>query len=237
MSGHLHRIAAPRNYPILKKTAHYIIKVTCGPHPKKSSLPLLVFLRDLLGITHNYAETKKMLNSGKVMVDQVVRKDPKFPIGLMDVVSIPDIGKNYRIIFLKGPKVGAVEIPEKESREKLCKIMNRVIVNKGKIQINLNDGRNMLVDKKELKPGDSILVTLPDVKIQKHLNFENGALVYITDGKHIGEMAKMMGIKPMVGSNPDRVILVNKKGENFETLKRYIFVVGKEKPELKISQE
>ena len=32
-------------------------------------------------------------------VDGRVRKDPKFPLGLMDVFSIPRIKKNYRVLI------------------------------------------------------------------------------------------------------------------------------------------
>lgn len=237
MSGHSNRLAAPKKYPILKKEGHYVIKVNCGPHSKEDSVPLLVLLRDLIRLTKNALETKKLLNEGKVLIDNVVRKDPKFPVGLMDTVSIPSVSKNYRIIFTKGPKVRAIDISEKESKEKLCRIMNLTVIPKGKLQLNLSGGRNVLTDKKDLKPGDSIMVTLPDLKIHKHLKFEKDAMVYIVDGKHIGETAKIVEVKSMIGSNPDRVILVDQAGENFETLKRYVFVVGKEKPEIKISQE
>jgi small subunit ribosomal protein S4e len=34
-----------------------------------------------------------------LLVDGRIRKDPKFPLGLMDVLSIPRIKKNYRVLI------------------------------------------------------------------------------------------------------------------------------------------
>ncbi len=237
MSKHLHRIAAPKKYPILKKVAHYVIKVSPGPHPKRDSLPLLLILRDLLRLTKNAKESKKLLNSRKVLVDKKVRKDPKFPVGLMDVISIPDLNQNFRVVFDNHGKVRLIEIDEKEAGLKLCKIMDKKLIKKGKIQLNLHDGRNILVDDQKYKSGDSILISLPKQEIKLHLPFEKGMLVYIVDGTHIGEMAKITEFRPMPGSNPDRVLLENVNGETFETLKKYIFIIGKEKPEINLSGE
>jgi len=59
MSGHIHRLAAPKRYPILRKIAHYLIKVNPGPHSKKDSVPLLIALRDILKIVQTSREAKK----------------------------------------------------------------------------------------------------------------------------------------------------------------------------------
>ena len=36
---------------------------------------------------------------GNLLVDNRPRKDPKFPLGFMDCLSIPKIKKNYRILI------------------------------------------------------------------------------------------------------------------------------------------
>lgn len=236
MSKHLHRIASPKIYPILKKASHYVVKLNPGPHPKDKSLPLMLILRDLLKITKTAKESKRVLNLSKVKIDQKVRKEGKFPVGLMDVVTILD--KNYRFIFDNKGKVKLIEISEKEANTKPCKIKYKKIVKGGKIQLNLHDGRTVLVDDNKYKPGDTIVIELPGQKIKEHLPFGKGMLVYISDGKHIGEMAKVVEFKPMPGSNPDKVMLSTTNNETtFETLKKYTFVIGKEKPEINLSGE
>ena len=60
-------------------------------------------------------------------------------------------------------------VNEKESSLKLCKIKGKNLM-KGKINLNLHDGRNIITDNKEIKVGDSVLIELPAQKINQHLN-------------------------------------------------------------------
>jgi small subunit ribosomal protein S4e len=233
MSGHLQRLAAPRNYPILRKTAHYVIKTAAGPHTKKMSLPLLLILRDILRIADTQHEIKQILNGRKVLVDGVPRTDMKFPVGLMDVLAFPQVKESYRILLNHDGTLKLSKITDKESKLKLCKILNKTAVRKGKIQLNLHDGRNLIVDDKKYKTSDTILISLPDQKVSKHYPLEKESNVFITDGKHVGEAAKIVDMHRMAGSTEDRVVLENQNGK-FETLKRYVFVIGKEQPEVQI---
>jgi len=236
MSKHLHRIASPEIYPIFKKESHYVVKTNPGPHPKNKSIPLMLILRDMLKITKTAKESKRILNLRNVKIDQKVRTDGKFPVGLMDVITILD--KNYRFIFDDKGKIKLVRISEKEANIKPCKIKYKKIVKGGKIQLNLHDGRTILVNDNKYKPGDTIIIELPSQKIKEHLPFGKDMLVYISDGKHIGEIAKIVEFKPIPGSNPDRVILsMINRDATFETLKKYTFLVGKEKPEIKLHGE
>ncbi len=233
MKKHEHRIASPKRYPILKKESHYVVKLGPGAHSKENGLPLLLVLRDLLKISKTKKETEKVLNSRKVMIDKRVIRDVKFPVGLMDTISVS--GDNYRFIFNTNGDVNLLNIDDKNASIKLCKIKDKRMVKGGKIQLNMHDGRNILVENNEYNPGDSLLISLPDQKVKKHFPCEEGVLVYITDGKHIGETAKISKFVELSGSNPDKVIL--KIGDNeFETLKKYIFVIGKTKPEIEIGE-
>lgn len=237
MSRHMHRLAAPKNYPILRKAAHYIIKVGPGPHPMESSLPLLVVLRDVLKIAGIQKEIKIILNEKKVLIDGKITRNPKLPVGFMDIVSLPLLKENFRVLFNKDSTLQFLKINDAEAKEKLCRIINKTIVKKGKIQLNLHDGKNIIVDDQKYKSGDSVLIKIPEQKITKHIPLEKNVLVYIIDGRHIGETAKVADFHQMTGSTDDRVALVDDTGKKFETLKKYIFVIGKEKPEINIGGE
>lgn len=236
MSRHMQRLAAPKKYPILKKESVYVIKVSPGAHSKDASLPLLLIIRDMLKLVNSGAEAKKLLNMRKIQVDRTVRTSPNFPVGLMDTLFIPETKQAYRLLFGEDGKIKLVEIDEKESQMKPCKILNKRTISKGKIQLNMHDGRNILVDDSKYKPGDTVFISLPSQEIKKHNSLEKGATVYITDGKHIGEIAKITDFLSMKGSNPDRVLLSAKDGD-FETLKKYVFVIGQEKSEIKLYGE
>jgi small subunit ribosomal protein S4e len=233
MSKHLHRLAAPRNYPILRRIKHYIIKVGPGPHPKKASLPLLLVLRDMLKIADTQDEIRHILNDKKIIVDEKIRRNPKFPVGFMDTISF--LHHHYRLLFKHDGTIDLTKITDEEAKTKLCKIVDKTIIRKGKTQLNLHDGRNIIVNDGKYKAGDSIMITLPDQKITKHFPLEKHMLVYIIDGKHIGETAKLVDFHSMSGSTEDRVVL-DRAGEKFETLKKYVFVIGKEKPEIHIGE-
>ncbi len=233
MKKHEHRIASPKRYPIMKKEAHYIIKLGSGPHSKKDGIPLLLLMRDLLGISKTRKEAEKVLNSGKISIDKRVIKDVKFPVGLMDSMSVLD--DEYRFLYNTHGDVKLIKIDDKESAIKLCKIKDKSLIKKGKLQLHLHDGRNLLVDSNKYKPGDSIVISLPNQEIKKHLPCKKGMLVYITDGKHIGEIAEIFDFIEFPGSNPDKVILKLNE-DKFETLKKYIFVIGESKPELNLGE-
>lgn len=237
MSKHMLRLAAPKTYPILRKESKYIVKIGAGPHPKEQSLPLLVVLRDMLKIAHTQNEIKRILNDKKVIVDGKVRKNPKIPIGFMDIISLPILKHNYRVLFDRKGVLQLIKISDHEAKSKLCKIMDKTIIRDGKIQLNLHDGRNIIVNDQKFKSGDSILITLPDQKITKHLQLEREVMVYITDGKHVGETATIINFHPIPGSTEDTVLLKNETGGEFETLKKYVFVLGKEKSEIHITGE
>ncbi|MEM3973016.1 MAG: S4 domain-containing protein, partial [Ignisphaera sp.] len=97
-SKHLKRLAAPWFWPILRKEYKWVVKPSPGPHPIDRSLPLLVVIRDVLGLAETAREAKRIIFDGKVYIDGVVRKDYKFPVGVMDTISIPDIDFYARFV-------------------------------------------------------------------------------------------------------------------------------------------
>ena len=213
----------PKSWPSKRKEKKFIIRPCPGPHRLEKSMPLGVLLKDLLNITKLSREIKKILNSGVILVDDRIRKNPRFPIGVMDTISLKN--DYYRVIFNKGGKFELLKIKKEEASEKFCKIINKTILKKGKVQINLYDGKNIIVEKDGYKVGDTVVVS--NNKIKKHLKFEKGALIYIDGGKHIGEIGKLEEIKKYPGAIEDK-ILVHVGKNKIETSKEYAFVIENE---------
>ena len=139
------------------------------------------------------------------------------------VVSL--VGKtpqNYRLIFKKG---NHSPIETKNEKEKLCKITGKSVVSKGKTQLNLHDGRNILANG-EFKTGDTVKISLPDQKLTETLKLEKGATCYVSHGKHSGEIATLDKIIEREGSKAADVELSYQK-EKIITRKDYLFVVDK----------
>lgn len=228
----LKRLLAPEFWKIAKKGVTWTFAPSPGPHKKFECIPLAIIVRDILGLVETGKEAKSVIKKGEIFVDGKPRKDPGYPAGLMDVISIPKIKKSYRILpFEKGLKL--VEIPEKEANIKLLRIVNKRMVKGGKIQLNFHDGKNLLVEKDVYKTGDSVLVEIPSLKIIKHLKLEEGALGLILKGKNAGKLAKALKVIITRTQEPRKVLCVSGDKE-LEVLFDYFFVVGKENPEISL---
>lgn len=178
-------------------------------------------------------EAKSIIKNAEILVDGKIRKDHKYPVGLMDVIEIPKIKKVYRIVSSEeGLKI--TETPKKESSLKLCRINDKTVIKGGLIQLNLHDGRNIPVKKDEYKTGDSILIEVPSQKIIKHIKMEKGSLAMITGGKNRGFIAEIKEVIVTRSREPNKVVC-KRDGEEFVTIKDYVFVVGKEKPVIKVT--
>ena len=147
VKNHLKRLAAPRTWKIQRKTTVFIKKPNPGPHPLPYSIPIGVALTELLHIAKNTKEVNVILNDNQVFVDGIVRKDPRFPVGLFDVFEIKKTQQYFRVIINTNGFLDFLAIDPSESHIKPCKIIRKTMVNK-KIQLNLYDGKNILTDNK-----------------------------------------------------------------------------------------
>jgi len=226
MSQHLKRVAAPRSWPITRKTSKWVAKPSPGPHSEENGMPLIVVLRDLLHVADKAKEIKQILHEGKVLVDGKVRKDQHFPVGLFDVISIPDIKANYRVMIGEDGKFRLV--PVSDANAKLLKIVDKTTVTGGKTQLNFHDGTTMLADN-SYHTKDSIVLKVPEKTIDQHLRYEVGSTAFITGGKHAGVVGKIKEIRIIKSTTPNRVTISTPAGD-FDTVEKYVFVVGKDTP-------
>ncbi len=228
MTGnHLSRLAAPKSWKVKRKGIKWITKPNAGPHCIKNSLPLKVIIRDILEYAKTSKEVKKILNAGEVLIDGTKRKDEKFAVGFMDVISIPKLKENYRLIYNKVGDLITQKIT-KDSNVKICKIKNKNKV-KGKTQINLHDGKNILVEKDNYKTSNSIIIELPSKKIKEQIELKKGASIFLIGGKHIGEIAEVEDI------SKNKIMFKLESNEIFETLKKNVFVIGAKKSAIEIN--
>ncbi len=228
---HLKRIAAPKSWKIPRKASVWITNVSPGPHPKERAIPLRILIRDYLHLADNAREADFIIKSGKVLVDGRVRKDPKFPVGLFDVVEIPDANITIRIILDKHGRLVPKEIPESEKGYKLCRVERKVMVKGGKIQLGFHDGRTMLVDDNSIKPGDVVKMQIPNQKILDVFPLDKGSLVYVLSGRHAGTVGVVEELIPG-DLLRDASVRISVEGAEIETAKRNVFVVGIKQPEI-----
>jgi len=234
MSKHLKRLNAPRTLKLHRKERKWTIRATPGPHALDQSIPLGLIIRDYLKLADNMHETKRIISNNEVLIDGAIRKDNKFPCGFMDVVSIPKLKNDYRILFDRRGKLALVPITSKDTSWKLCRIENKTILKDKKIQINFHDGKNIIIKKDEYKTGDVVKINLKDKKITDVYKFEKGTISMIIGGSHIGEVANIEDIELIASSKPN---LAKMKGNtNFSTIQEYVFPIGKNKPVIELPE-
>lgn len=218
---HLKRLNTPANIKLARKTKIWLTRALPGKHKKRENIPLNVLIRDVLCLADNAREVKTMLNNGDVLIDGKIEKEVKMPIGLMDVISLPKLNKNYTITN----KNGKLVVEEIKEAEKLCKIVGKHVVTKGKINLVSHDGRNFLVDSKEYNIGDTIKIKVPEQKIVSHMPLKSGAKCLIIKGKHAGDIANLVELMPSTSQRAANAKL--KSGDHeFITLRDYLFVIG-----------
>ena len=226
---HLKRFKSPRHWPIHPKEDKWTVKPSAGPHPIEDSLPLLIVVRDILGLADNSREAKRILNNGDILVDGQVRKDYKFPVGFMDVIQIPKTEGNYRVLPDEKGRLILHPIVKENVKFKLCKIEDKTTIKGGKTQLNLHDGRNCLSDQ-EVSAGDVVHLEIPEQKITDIIKFKEGNIGLVTGGKHIGEIGVIKEINITKSVRPNTIIMETSDKKTFLTLKDYVFVIGKEEP-------
>ena len=242
---HLKRKPAPEFWPIHRKEAVWTVKPNAGPHPISRCIPLTLVLRDILGVAKTRSEVKTIIHEEKIMVDGKVQREELFPTGLMDVVSIPDIEKWYRVLpYEKG--LFFHPISKDEATFKLCRIENKTVLSGGNVQLNLHDGRNVLVKVKDLnKPEedvfgtlDTLKISLPNQEILGHMKLAEGAPALIVDGKNAGKHGKIVAIeqRPRQKRKNSLVTVEDEKGNRFQTTVDYVFVIGDKQPHISLPE-
>ncbi|NPA38630.1 MAG: 30S ribosomal protein S4e [Candidatus Nanohaloarchaeota archaeon] len=235
---HLKRLVASEHFRLPKKIRTFAIAPRAGKHPKHESIPLGHIIRDILGYALSYKEARKAARKGMFLIDGRPAKDIKLPVGLMDVLQVVATGEKYRVVYNENGILDLIKIDANDAKKKLGKIRFKKLAKGGKIQLTLHDGRNFFLDYEEgnkYKVGDSILFEISGQKILDHLPLKEGMLVMIIGGRWRGKTAKVKEIIDIKGLEPNRIVLEGKDGEEIRTLKDYVFVIGKDKPVLKIT--
>jgi len=202
--SYLKRIASPRTWVTPRKGTKYLT----SPYPGKLrelSMPLNLVIRDLLKLASTRKEVKIMLNQKDVLINGRVVNNEKFPVGILDIVTIPKIKKSYNIYINEKKKFDAEEMKE-NTKSQVYKVVNKTVLPKNKVQLNLFNGRNVLHEDKKVKVNDSVVLDLEKGKILKHLPIKEGAKVYVIGGTHLGSNGVVNKIKDnevnvKIGSN------------------------------------
>ncbi len=237
---HIKRLAANRHILLPKKVKKFAISLLPGKHPKDEAIPLGYVVRDILGHALSYKETRKAVSKKYYLVDGRVADDIKIPLGFMDVLEVTATGEIYRVVYNDKGILSLIKISKNDASKKIGGIRFKRLVKGGKIMLTTHDGRNFVLSYEEgnkYKVGDSILFEIPSQKILKRLPLEVGSLVMVVRGKWAGKIGKVKEIEIIRGLEPNKIVIEDENGEIIRTLKDYVIVIGKDKPEVKVRED
>ncbi len=232
MKKHLKRLASPRVWSIPKKSNVWTVKQSPGPHPIERSVPLLIMVRDMLGYCDTAREGRRIIGDREILIDGRIVTNYKMPVGLMDVITIPKAKENFRALLDYRGKIRPIRISKDRTFWKLARIENITTITGGRTQLNLHDGRNILINKGKHKPNDVLKIELPSQKILDSYALEKGNVAMIIGGKHSGQIASIENYKVIRSPKPNIVEF----SEGFSTILDHVFVVGKKSPEITLPE-
>lgn len=229
--NHLKRIALPRTWALPRKSVNRKkMKFASKPTAGKNlflSMSLNNVVKDLLKLASTKKEVKAILQFKHLFVNGKRVRDEKFPVGIFDVISFDELDSCYRLTLNKFGKLSSLEVDCSEKEIQVKKILGKTIMKGNKLQLNLFGSSNITVSdvKESFKVGDSIVIK--NKKYDSTLPLASGSLVMLTGGRYMGHSAVVKEIK-------DHVLFIELDGKVVETLTKYAYVIGKNKPIIKV---
>jgi small subunit ribosomal protein S4e len=193
--AHIKKTEMPTTWPVPRKGKRKRF-VAVPSHATSKGISLLFLLRDILKIAKTRKEARYMTLNGMVKVNGIVRKDENFPVQVFDILNLEKGKLNYRLEIVN-KKFSLKEISDKEAAEKIVKISGKKVLGKDKVQMNLDDGQNIL-SKDKFSVGDSVVLNSAEKKVVEVLPLKEGAKVEIVSGKHAGEKGELIGFEELV---------------------------------------
>jgi len=224
---HLKRIRTPKSWMLDKLTGVYAPRPRTGPHKLRECLPLQLVLRNKLKYALTGRECDVILGDkdNAVKIDNKVRRDKKFPVGLMDVISIPKTGDHYRMMYDVKGRFTLVKIKEKESMVKLCKIKRRTMGPNKIPYIVTHDSRCIRFPAPDYAAFDTVRINLATNQIEDVLKLEVGKNVLVTGGANRGRVGTIVNRTRLQGAF-DMIAVKDKTGHSFNTRIDNCFVIG-----------
>jgi small subunit ribosomal protein S4e len=239
-TARLKRKPAPKYWPIHRKESTWVVKPVSGPHSLQKCLPMTLVLREVLGVTGTRKEGKLILSEGKVQVNGIVRKKDDFPVGLMDVISMPDSNQYYRIVpSHKGLVLSPIS--KEDAKYKFTRVENKTTIAMG-TQIALHDGTNMLIKVADPKNPvevtyetfDILKINVYDDQVIEKIKTKEGNIAVITGGKNIGVQGKIVEIEKTEDKKRRQALVVieDEQGTRCQTILDFIFSLSGNEPQI-----
>ncbi len=232
--GHLKRLSMPASWPLKVKGNIFAPKTRPGPHAASKSVPLLVVVRDVLNFAENAREARKIIFQGKILIDGKEIREPNYPAGLFDSLSIPSAGQHFRLMpSVYGLKLA--EIKEDEAKTKPCRVEVKRTLKKGGVQIGLHDGRTMMADSK-ISRLDTVVIEVPKQKIVERCGIEVGKKAIIIAGTNAGMEGTVKAVKNRKYMLEQSTVTLDVNGQEVKTVREYVMALPSAMSQASVSE-
>jgi small subunit ribosomal protein S4e len=204
---HIKKTKMPTSWPVPRKGKGKRF-IAVPSHSTSKGISVLFLLRDVLKIVKTRKEARYMTLNGMVKINNQIRKDENFPVQVFDTMNLEKAKLNYRLEIIN-KKFNLVEISVKEAESKIVKISGKKIIGVKTVQMNLDDGQN-IITKEKFSVGDSVLLNTKEGNIVKVLPLKEGAKVEIVAGKHAGEKGKLVKFEELTRGKNYQIKLEDK---------------------------
>jgi small subunit ribosomal protein S4e len=157
----------------------------------------------------------------------------------MDVVELTDANVSYRVLPVERKGLSLIRIPKDEAKFKLCKILRKKTDAKGLLQFGMHDGRNLTTSPTDAEASrystnDTLRLSIPTQRVLGHIKFEKGNFALVVAGRNLGRTGKIVELQAGTATRPAMVTIENSSGGKIDTMVEYTFVVGTDKPSIKL---
>jgi len=223
----LKRQFAPSAWCLDKLKGVYATRPSTGPHKLRECIPLSILLQNRLKYALSNQECIKICKDkdANIKIDNKARRDHRYPLGFMDVVSIAKTGEAFRMLYdIKG-RFQPHSIDVKEAAFKLCKITQKKIGKNKVPYVVTHDGRTIRFPHPDIKINDSIKLNLESGEVDGLVKLENGSSVFVVGGNNIGRVGILQHIEHHPGSY-EIAHVKDSRGNSFATRLNNIFCMG-----------
>jgi small subunit ribosomal protein S4e len=170
-----------------------------------------------------------------IKIDNRVRRDVKFPVGIMDVITLAKTNESFRLLYdIKG-RFTLTKLKEGEAKFKLLKVKRRVVGPNKEPYVVTHDSRTIRFPNPEISEGDTVKYDLEKNQIVEFYQNEPGHLAYITAGNNVGRVGSILHVERHLGSY-DIVHLRDNNGKSFATRASNLFIIGNKKSSITLPE-
>lgn len=216
---HMKTITSPRFIGAKKKATAYIMKARAGRHSRERSVPIAQFMK-ANGIAGSTSEAKRALIASELQVNGKPVRDPRYPIGLNDVITVRRNSESYLVGVDRYAKSSFTKVDG--PKVMTYKLIRKYRTKGGKLMFSLNDG-SIVEGSKEGRVNDSVQIDSAR-KIVGLLKFEKGASCVVINGVHVGASGTIKEIREG-NMHAAKGVTIESDNSTFETIVSNVMVI------------